>query len=94
MSPMRLTSYRVAKEIGVPAPRIGEIVRGKRSVSGEWTMLEQSMPAGSLTWLKDSGSAHVTNLPRKPAPAPLVAAQRMVWLEAFVTNRIPGTAGT
>ena len=29
MSPMGLTRYRLAKEIGVPAPRIGDIVRGK-----------------------------------------------------------------
>ena len=63
-------------------------------LGGEWTMLEQSMPAGSLTWLKDSGSAHVTTLPRKPAPSPLAATQRMAWLEAFVTNRIPGSVGT
>ena len=33
MSLMGLTRYRLAKEIGVPAPRIGEIVRGKRSVT-------------------------------------------------------------
>jgi len=33
MAPMSLTRYRLAKEIGVPAPRIGDIVRGKHSVT-------------------------------------------------------------
>jgi len=29
--PMQLSQYRLAKEIGVPAQRIGEIVSGKRA---------------------------------------------------------------
>jgi len=33
MEPLGLTAYRLAREIAVPAPRIGEIVRGKRSIS-------------------------------------------------------------
>ena len=33
--PMGLTQYRVAKEIGVSAPRIGEIVAGRRAVTAD-----------------------------------------------------------
>lgn len=33
--PMDLTRYRVAKEIGVPAQRIGEIVAGKRAITAD-----------------------------------------------------------
>ena len=33
--PMGLTQYRLAKEIGVPAQRISEIVSGKRSVTAD-----------------------------------------------------------
>ena len=33
--PMGLSQYRLAKEIGVPAQRIGEIVAGKRSVTAD-----------------------------------------------------------
>ena len=33
MSPMGLSRYRLAKEIGVPAQRIGDIVNGKRSIT-------------------------------------------------------------
>ena len=33
--PMGLSQYRLAKEIGVPAQRIGEIVAGKRSITAD-----------------------------------------------------------
>ncbi|MBI4219021.1 MAG: HigA family addiction module antidote protein [Chloroflexi bacterium] len=33
--PMGLSKYRLAKEIGVPAQRIGEIVSGKRAVTAD-----------------------------------------------------------
>jgi hypothetical protein len=32
--PMGITRYRLAKEIGVPAERIGEIVAGRRAITG------------------------------------------------------------
>jgi addiction module HigA family antidote len=35
LKPMRITQYRLAKEIGVPQRRIGEIVAGKRSVTAD-----------------------------------------------------------
>jgi addiction module HigA family antidote len=35
MEPLGLTSYRLAKEIGVPVPRVNDIVRGKRSISAD-----------------------------------------------------------
>ena len=35
LKPMDLSQYRVAKEIGVPAQRIGEIVAGKRSITAD-----------------------------------------------------------
>lgn len=33
LKPMGITQYRLAKEIGVPQRRIGEIVAGKRAVT-------------------------------------------------------------
>jgi len=33
--PMQLSKYRLAKEIGVPAQRIGEIVAGKRAITAD-----------------------------------------------------------
>ena len=35
LKPLGLTQYRLAKDIGVPAQRIGEIVSGKRSVTAD-----------------------------------------------------------
>ncbi len=35
MKPLGLTAYRVAKDIGVPLPRVNDIVLGKRSISAD-----------------------------------------------------------
>jgi addiction module HigA family antidote len=35
MSPMGLSRYRLAKEIDVPAQRIGDIVNGKRAITAD-----------------------------------------------------------
>ena len=35
LDPMGITQYRLAKEIGVPAQRIGAIVAGKRSITAD-----------------------------------------------------------
>jgi addiction module HigA family antidote len=35
LRPMGISQYRLAKEIGVPAQRIGEIVRGNRSITAD-----------------------------------------------------------
>ena len=35
MEPLGLMAYRLAKDISVPTPRVGDIVRGKRSISAD-----------------------------------------------------------
>lgn len=35
LTPMGISQYRLAKEIGVPPQRIGEIVAGKRSITAD-----------------------------------------------------------
>lgn len=35
LQPMGVSQYRLAKEIGVPAQRIGDIVLGKRAISAD-----------------------------------------------------------
>ena len=35
LKPMGLTEYRLAKDIGVPPQRIGDIVAGKRSITAD-----------------------------------------------------------
>jgi addiction module HigA family antidote len=38
MQPLRLSSYRVAKELGVAAPTVNEIVRRRRAVTAEMAL--------------------------------------------------------
>ena len=35
MRPLSITAYRLAKDIHVPAPRMNDIVRGKRSITAD-----------------------------------------------------------
>jgi len=35
LDPLGITQYRLAKEIGVPAQRIGQIIAGKRSITAD-----------------------------------------------------------
>lgn len=35
MIPMEITAYRLAKELGIPAQRIGEIIKGRRSITAD-----------------------------------------------------------
>jgi len=35
LKPMGISQYRLAKELGVPAQRIGEIVAGKRAITAD-----------------------------------------------------------
>ena len=35
LKPLDLSNYRLAKEIGVPAQRIGEIIAGRRSITAD-----------------------------------------------------------
>ena len=35
LKPMEISQYRLAKEIGVPAQRIGEIVAGRRAITAD-----------------------------------------------------------
>ena len=39
LEPMRLTPYRLAKSLGVPAIRISEILHGKRAITAETSLL-------------------------------------------------------
>ncbi len=35
LKPLQMSNYRLAKEIGVPAQRIGEIIAGRRSITAD-----------------------------------------------------------
>ncbi|MBI2909156.1 MAG: HigA family addiction module antidote protein [Chloroflexi bacterium] len=53
MKPLGLTQYRVAKDIGVPALRISQIVRGKRSVTADTALrLARYFGTSAAVWLR------------------------------------------
>ena len=53
MKPLGLSSYRVAKDIGVPALRISQIVRGQRSITADTAMrLARYFGTSAGIWLR------------------------------------------
>jgi addiction module HigA family antidote len=70
LKPMALSQYRLAKEIGVPAQRISEIVAGKRSITADTDLrLCQFLGLSSGYWLR-AQAAHDTEVAeRTPGPS-------------------------
>ncbi|HHT9146268.1 MAG TPA: HigA family addiction module antitoxin [Candidatus Wunengus sp. YC61] len=53
MKPLGLSIYRVAKDIGVPALRISQIVRGQRSITADTAMrLARYFGTSAGIWLR------------------------------------------
>lgn len=71
LKPMGLTQYRVAKEIDVPAQRIGEIVAGKRAVTADTDLrLCRFFGLSNGYWLR-AQVAHDTEVAEKTLAATL-----------------------
>jgi antitoxin HigA-1 len=52
LKPFEITSYRLAKDIGVPATRISEICHGKRSLSADTALrLAKYFGTSAKFWL-------------------------------------------
>ena len=65
LTPMGLSQYRLAKEIGVPAQRIGEIVAGRRAVTADTDLrLCRFFGLSNGYWLR----ARWPTTPRSPRP--------------------------
>ena len=84
LQPMGITQYRLAKEIGVPQRRIGEIVAGARSVTadtglrlsrffgmseGFWTGLQMDFDAAKTKDALARTLAKIRPWPRGKVPA-------------------------
>jgi antitoxin HigA-1 len=62
LKPMGISQYRLAKEIGVPAQRIGEIVAGRRSITaGTDLRLCRFLGLSNGYWLR-AQAAHDTEV--------------------------------
>ncbi len=62
LKPMGLSQYRLAKEIGVPPQRIGEIVAGKRAITADTDLrLSKFFGLSNGYWLR-AQAAHDTEV--------------------------------
>ncbi len=69
MLPMGLSRYRLAKEIGVPAPRIGDIVSGKRAVTADSDLrLCRFFSLSDGYWLRAQAAFDIEVAQRELAP--------------------------
>ena len=51
MQPLKLSSYRVAKELGVAAPTVNEIVRRRRAITAEMALrLSRYLGTSAQLW--------------------------------------------
>ena len=65
LRPMDLSQYRLAKEIGVPAQRIGEIVSGRRAITADTDLrLCRFFGLSNGYWLR-AQVAHDTEIARE-----------------------------
>ena len=56
LEPLGMTAYQLAKEIGVPAPRVYDIVRGKRAISADTALrLARYFGTSPQFWLNLQG---------------------------------------
>ncbi|MCX6461963.1 MAG: HigA family addiction module antitoxin [Actinobacteria bacterium] len=71
MVPMGLSRYRLAKEIGVPAQRIGDIVSGKRAITADTDLrLCRFLGLSDGYWLR-AQVAHDTEVAQRSMAAEL-----------------------
>jgi addiction module HigA family antidote len=69
MVPMGLSRYRLAKEVGVPAPRIGDIVRGKRAITADTDLrLCRFFGLSDGYWLRAQGAYDIEVAQRELGP--------------------------
>jgi addiction module HigA family antidote len=71
--PMGISQYRLAKEIGVPAQRIGEIVAGRRSITADTDLrLCRFFSLSNGYWLR-AQAAHDTEVAQETLGDALLA---------------------
>ena len=69
MAPMGLSRYRLAKEIDVPAQRIGDIVNGKRAITADTDLrLCRFFGLSNGYWLRAQSAYEIEDAQRELAP--------------------------
>ena len=82
LKPLGLTKYRLAKDIKVPAQRIGEIVAGKRSITADTDLRLCRYFGLSDGWWLRGQVAYDTAIAKESLQAELASIQRCALLAA------------
>jgi addiction module HigA family antidote len=82
LKPLGLSKYRLAKDIGVPAQRIGEIVAGKRAITANTDLRLCRYFGLSDGWWFRGQAAYDTALAKVALKAELAGIQRCSLLAA------------
>ncbi len=91
LKPMGISQYRLAKEIGVPAQRIGEIVAGKRTITADTDLrLCRFFGLSNGYWLR-AQAVHDTELAERALGAKLGKIKPWAGVEVHRT-RAPARA--
>jgi addiction module HigA family antidote len=81
LKPMGITQYRLAKDIGVPQRRIGEIVAGKRAITADTALrLSAFFGTDAQSWL--NLQTHYDTENAKDALAPVLEKIKALRLAA------------
>ena len=82
LKPLGLTKYRLAKDIGVPAQRIGEIVAGRRAITADTDLRLCRYFGLSDGWWLRGQAAYDTAIAREELHEELAAIRKCSLLAA------------
>ena len=86
LKPLGMSNYRLAKEIGVPAQRIGEIVSGKRTVTADTDLrLCRFLGLSNGYWLR-AQAAYDTEVAERALGAELAKIRPWTGVEANLSD--------
>lgn len=89
LKPMAISQYRLAKEIGVPAQRIGEIVAGRRAISADSDLrLCRFLGLSNGYWLR-AQAAYDTGVAERSLRAKLASIRP--WTKTVAEKRRTGS---
>ncbi len=87
LRPMGISQYRLAKEIGVPAQRIGDIVAGKRAITADTDLrLCRFFGLSNGYWLR-AQVAHDTEVAERTLSTKLAKIKPWAGVEVHKTRR-------
>jgi addiction module HigA family antidote len=89
LKPFGITRYRLAKEIGVPAQRIGDIVKGKRAITANTDLrLCRFFGLSNGYWLR-AQAAHDTEVAERALGATLQKIKPWPAIQGHAMDALP-----